>query len=183
MKYLLLLLAVSGCATTSSSLTSDRPDIRDYCGEVGKLSVYADRWNGFVDCQKALLQTQEAYILLQAKVGNLNEPWDIEYTYKYLQFVDFDFKTPYEPGPRGTLPKGPHPLETIGITYPLEHVIKIRERRPHAIFHEMMHAYIHENSLSAGNSHKVICQHHDWWKAESDYISYPYYCYDNGGVK
>ena len=150
MKKLIVLLVLSSCVTTSTSL---RPDIKDYCGEVGPLSVYADRNNGFIVCADAMLVTYMAYTLLQQKAGPLKEPWDVEYTYRNFS------------------------MDAVAITYPIEHIIKVKEGRPNSVFHELLHAYLQETTPGKHDDHKKICTNHIWFKAEADFDEWPIYCY------
>src|SRR5271166_3742901 len=138
MKYLLILLMLSSCATMSGQTD------KLYCGEIGPINIYIDKNNGFVTCDDAMQTTQAAYILLWQKLGLLKNTLNVEYTYKYIEYTDFDF-SPFKPGVIGSIPTGLAPIPTLATFYPDKNLIMVNEKHPKKLLHQLLLAYLYEN--------------------------------------
>ena len=144
-----LMLLSSGCATVGTQKSEV-----DYCGRVGPVLVSIKRFNGWVGCKEALDTTNRAYALLIEKAGPLHRPWNLEYTNGFIAIDN-----------------------PLGTTYPANQKIVVRSSHSNAVFHEFLHAYMFENTLSGISQHARICTNDSWRKADADFVGPPRYCY------
>jgi hypothetical protein len=142
---LILVGMCDGCATLWA------PPATEFCGMVGPVAVRADKWNARIHCPEALDLTARAYSLARP----LSSPWDLEFTYTFLEFVD-GYRGTLTAGTPGNLPSGDGPTMADGITR-ADHTIQVRETRPSAVLHELTHAWLFEHGWT-GTQHDEMCR-------------------------
>jgi hypothetical protein len=129
--------------TSCATLSNENPQY-SYCGKVNTLEVYRKDYS-LVDCEEAMIFTQKAYSLLKQKAGPLYSPWRIEYMWGYISVEEPFART-------------------------FNHLIQVQSRFPHAVFHELLHAYMNETGIggtSGTSQHKEICTNDAWRQAEN----------------
>ena len=121
-----------------------------YCGRIDVLTIYSKI--SALSCENALAVTDAAYDLLwQKAAGTLNESWQIEYVPGFINIED-----PW------------------AVTYPEQHLIKVKSERPNSIFHELGHAYMCETHSGGRSQHGKMCADKVWRKYEDEFGVTPY---------
>lgn len=128
-RLLFPLLLLAGCAELPLETGT-----YGYCGRVGELSVYVQTGNAFTGCREALSVTREANTAALHLAGAMESPWEVAFTWHLIDVT-------------GSL------AETDATT----HSIRVGERRPRNVLHELLHARLVETGEHRTDDHSAIC--------------------------